>query len=63
VASVWPRWTSRGRTGGTTAEAERDQLAQVEVDLAKGAEANGYPNDLCTLKGLAEVIERVTGVS
>ena len=40
-----------------------DQLAEVEVELAKGAEANGYPNDLWTLPRVAEVIERVTGVS
>ena len=31
--------------------------------MAKGAEANGYPNDLWTLKRVAEVIERLTGVS
>jgi transposase len=31
--------------------------------LAKGAEANGYPNDLGTLKLMPEVIERLTGVS
>ena len=31
--------------------------------MAKGAAANGYANDLWTLKRVAEVIERVTGVS
>jgi len=31
--------------------------------LARGAEANGYANDLWTLKRVAEVIERETGVS
>ncbi len=31
--------------------------------MAKGAEANGYPNDLWTLPRVAEVIARVTGVS
>jgi transposase len=40
-----------------------DQLTQVEGALAKGAAANGYANDLWTLKRVAEVIERVTGVS
>src|SRR5438445_13138705 len=39
------------------------QLAQVEIELADGAEANGYPTDVWTLKRVAEVIERVTGVS
>jgi transposase len=31
--------------------------------LIKGAEANGYPNDVWTLQRVAEVIERVTGVA
>jgi transposase len=41
----------------------RDQLAQVESELIKGAEANGYPNDVWTLQRAAEVIQRVTGVA
>jgi transposase len=41
----------------------REQLVQVEGELLKGAEANGYPNDVWTLRRVAEVIERVTGVS
>jgi transposase len=41
----------------------RDQLAHVESELLKGAEANGYPNDVWTLQRVAEVIERVTGVA
>jgi transposase len=40
-----------------------DQLTQVEAALTKGAEANGYAADLWTLPRVAEVIERVTGVS
>ena len=40
-----------------------DQLAQVERALTEGAEAHGYPTDLWTLQRVAEVIERVTGVS
>src|SRR5207302_5917679 len=55
VASVRSRRTACGRASWTTAEAE--------VELIKGAAANGYPNDLWTLKRAAEVIERVTGVS
>ena len=39
-----------------------EQLAQVEVVLAQGAEANGYTTDLWTLKRVAEVIKRETGV-
>ena len=34
----------------------------METELAKGAEANGYPNDLWTLQRVAEVIERTTCV-
>ena len=39
------------------------QLAQVEAVLESGAEANGYVTDLWSLPRVAEVIERVTGVS
>jgi transposase len=40
-----------------------NKLAQVESALIQGAQANGYGNDLWTLKRVAEVIQRVTGVS
>jgi transposase len=40
-----------------------DQLVRVERELLKGAEAHGYPNDVWTLQRVAEVIERLTGVS
>jgi transposase len=71
VVSDWrAAWRRSGRDGlraagraGRLPKLNREQLAQVEVELAKGAEANGYPNDLWTLKRVAEVIERVTGVS
>src|ERR1700730_3690018 len=46
---------------GRLPKLSHDQLAQVEGELAKGAAANGYANDLWTLKRVAEVIERVTG--
>ena len=41
----------------------REQLVQVEAALANGPEANGYATDLWTLARVAEVIERVSGVS
>ncbi len=71
IVSDWrAAWRRSGRAGlraagraGRLPKLNRDQLAQVEVELAKGAEANGYLNDLWTLKRVAEVIERVTGVS
>jgi len=71
IVSDWrAAWRRSGRDGlraagraGRLPKLSREQLAQVEVQLAKGAEANGYPNDLWTLKRVAEVIERLTGVS
>src|SRR6266545_6417632 len=71
IVSDWrAAWRRTGRDGlrgagraGRLPKLSREQLAQVEVELAKGAEANGYANDLWTLQRVAEVIERVTGVS
>jgi transposase len=71
IVSDWrAAWRRSGRDGlraagraGRLPKLSRDQLAQVEVELAKGAEANGYPNDVWTLQRVAEVIERLTGVS
>jgi transposase len=71
IVSDWrAAWRRSGRAGlraagraGRLPKLNSDQLAQVEVELAKGAAANGYANDLWTLKRVAEVIERVTGVS
>src|SRR3979490_1441012 len=71
IVSDWrAAWRRSGRDGlraagraGRLPKLSHDQLALVEVALAKGAEANGYPNDLWTLKRVAEVIQRLTGVS
>ena len=71
IVSDWrAAWRRSGRDGlrgagraGRLPKLTRDQLAQVEVELVKGAEANGYANDVWTLKRVAEVIERLTGVS
>jgi len=71
IVSDWRAvWRQSGRDGlrgagraGRLPKLSREQLGQVEVALAKGAEANGYPNDVWTLKHVADVIERVTGVS
>src|SRR6266498_501124 len=71
IVSEWRGvWRRSGRDGlraagraGRLPKVSPDQLAQVEIALAKGAEANGYPTDLWTLQRVAEVIERVTGVS
>ena len=48
---------------GRLPKLSRDQLEEVEAALAKGPEANGYATDLWTLARVAEVIERVSGVS
>jgi len=48
---------------GRKPKLSHEQLDQVQVALAEGAEANGYTTDLWTLPRVAEVIERVTGVS
>ena len=71
IVSDWRAvWRQSGRDGlrgagraGRLPKLNRAQLGQVEGALAKGPEANGYPNDEWTLKRVAEVIERLTGVS
>jgi transposase len=71
IVSDWrAAWRRSGRDGlrgadraGRLPKLSRDQLAHVELELLKGAEANGYPNDVWTLQRVAEVIERLTGVS
>jgi len=71
IVSQWRKaWRQGGRDAlraagraGRRPKLSTAQLAEVEQALAKGAEANGYPNDLWTLPRVAEVIERVTGVS
>src|SRR5436853_5000417 len=70
IVSDWRNvWRRSGRDGlraagraGRLPKVTREQLDQVETELAKGAEANGYPNDVWTLQRVAEVIERTTGV-
>src|SRR5712691_4403530 len=71
IVSDWrAAWRRSGGDGlraagraGRLPKLSQEQLAQVEVELANGAEANGYATDLWTLKRVAEVIERVTGVT
>src|SRR3954451_25339040 len=56
IVSDWRNaWRRRGRDGlrgagraGRLPKLSREQLEQVEMEPAKGAEANGYPNDLWT---------------
>ena len=71
IVSDWrAAWLRSGRAGlraagraGRLPKISPEQLAQVEVELTKGAEAQGYATDLWTLQRVAEVVERVTGVS
>src|SRR6188472_2424304 len=58
IVSDWrAAWRRSGRDGlraagraGRLPKLCRDQLAHVEAELSKGAEAHGYPNDLWTLQ-------------
>ena len=71
IVSEWRKaWWRTGRDGlraagraGRKSKLNEVQLAKVQEALARGAEANGYTSDLWTLPRVAEVIERVTGVS
>jgi transposase len=71
VVSEWRKqWRQGGRTAlraaghvGRPRKLSPAQLIRIENVLAKGAEASGYGTDLWTLPRVAEVIERVTGVS
>ena len=70
TASRWHRdWLAGGKqalAGADRAGRKRwlsdERVAEVEVALADGPKANGYPTDMWTLARVAEVIERVTGV-
>ena len=71
VVSEWRKaWREGGRAAlrgagraGRRPKLSTMQLAKVARALGKGAEANGYVTDLWTLPRVAEVIERMTGVS
>jgi transposase len=71
IVSEWRKvWWQTGRDGlraagraGRKPKLSDDEFAKVEQALARGAEANGYVTDLWTLPRVAEVIQRVTGVS
>jgi transposase len=71
IVSDWrAMWRRSGRDGlraagraGRLPKVTAEQLAEVEMALAKGPQANGYATDVWTLQRVAEVIERVTGVA
>ena len=71
IVSDWRTvWRQGGRDAlraagraGRRPKLSDEQLTQVEAVLANGAEASGYLGDLWTLPRVAEVIERMTGVS
>jgi transposase len=62
IVSDWRNvWRRSGRDGlraagraGRLPKVSQEQLDEVETELAKGAEANGYPNDVWTLQRVAE---------
>jgi transposase len=71
VVSEWRKvWRQAGRAAlrgaghaGRRPKLSGAQLAKVEKALTRGAEANGYVADVWTLLRVAEVIERLTGVT
>jgi transposase len=71
IVSDWrAAWRRSGREGlrgagraGRLPKVGREQLGVIAVELAKGAEAHGYMNDLWTLQRVAEMIKRLTGVA
>jgi transposase len=71
TASRWYRsWCTGGRDAlvgaarlGRTSRLSREQLAEVEAALVAGPKANGFATDMWTLARVAQVIERVAGVS
>jgi len=52
----------RGSGGGGKPKVTATQLAEVEQQLLRGATAHGYPADFWTVRRIAEVISRLTGV-
>jgi transposase len=63
-------WAARGAEGlnkagraGRRPMLDKVELSKVATELERGALANGYPTDLWTLARVAEVIEKVTGVT
>ena len=71
TASQWRIvWRQGGREAlraagraGRLPKLSRDHLGRIEAALAKGPEANNYATELWTLARVAEVIDRVSGVS
>lgn len=70
TASRWhARWLRGGVAGmrtarhGKPARLQAAELGKIRRVLDRGAVAAGFDNDLWTLARVAEVIERVTGVS
>jgi transposase len=68
------RWYQQWKNGGTAAlksagragrlpRLNAAELRQVERTLREGARANGFNTDLWTLPRVAQVIERLTGVT
>jgi len=71
VVSEWRKaWRQGGREAlrsagpaGRKSRLTDAQFNEISNALTNGAEANGYATDVWTLPRVAEVIERVTGVS
>src|SRR6266540_3020310 len=72
-ATRWPRSPRRWAKGGVRALHRRrasgrppklsdEQVRQIEQALLAGALANGFDNDLWTLRRVAQVVERTSGM-
>lgn len=62
----WINKDTKAIQGATQAGRKRrlskEQIAQIQKELLKGATAHGYPSDLWTLPRVAKVIETTTAV-
>jgi transposase len=70
VSDWYQLWETGGRDAlraagraGRLPKLAAEQLERIEAELLNGAGAHGYPNDLWTLRRVAEVIDRLTGVA
>ena len=63
MAAGWPTCLALGWTCGTTSQTDTGATRNGGTRAARGAEANGYATDVWTLARVAEVIQRLTGIS
>jgi transposase len=62
LATGGPQALRRKPAGGRPPKLDATQVARIEQALEAGAKANGFDTELWTLRRVAQVAERVTGV-